>query len=264
MVRDTARLLDASPSPKDTDDKPETSESQVPTDIFEHGLSIKHLVENACFGSYTLEATSGLSPLGRLLFSDAVKHQRPFIPEKEYFPVTGHSPLHTTFRQKTVGWLITNIGILGERSVPCDRKFGPGSFVRIHDTSLSMRGFGFEKPWLFAVIGEGRFREEGFHIFTAKRHLCVYTGTPYPIDTDDVIIIIPNIFVRPDAQLLDGERMRSLGQRTYDDYPFAYPPLRPWEDNPIWMHPEWYKVDQWRKGELPNFPAVWSRYLGMQ
>jgi hypothetical protein len=37
--------------------------------------------------------------------------------------------------------------------------------------------------------------------------------------------------------------------------------LKVWEKDPTWRHPEWYKIKQWKRGERPNLPWVWSKFL---
>jgi len=38
-------------------------------------------------------------------------------------------------------------------------------------------------------------------------------------------------------------------------------PLREWEKNPAWKHPEWYEIEQWMRGERPDLPRVWLEFL---
>jgi hypothetical protein len=216
------------------------------------------------FGSFSLHARTGLSTIGYLLFEAAFRSQRPFIPEDEYLPLTVQSPIHMLVDRRSRAWIVTNMGILGEPPVSRNRRVGPGSIVRLYDTMLATRYFGFEKPWLFGVVGEVIRREQGFHIFTCKPHVCIYTGEPYPIDINHTTIAIPDIFLYNDVRLAEITHMNSLGQRVIPEFSSAYPPLRPWEHDPIWEHPEWYKIEEWNRGERPDFPEVWSRYLGEQ
>jgi len=38
-------------------------------------------------------------------------------------------------------------------------------------------------------------------------------------------------------------------------------PCTEWEKDPGWRHPEWYKIEQWMRGERPELPGLWAEFL---
>ena len=217
--------------------------------------------ENKLFGSLASVVPTILSPLERLLREAALSQGRTFISKDHYAAATAQSCIHLTRHQRSPVWIIIHLGILGEADVPEGFKFTPGALIRLHDTPLSTRDFGFEKPWIFGVVGKALYREIGYHFFELTAHLCVFTGDPHPINITKSIIAIPNILVHENAVLHGLERWSSIGQVCSTEIPLIYPPPRPWEDNPLWKHPEWYKIGQWARGERPDLPRAWSKYL---
>jgi hypothetical protein len=209
-----------------------------PSDVLAHELIDKLAYEIDFFGSFALNARTGLSHIGKILCRAAFGKQRPFIPEDEYIPLTAQSPIHTFANKHTRTWIVTRFGILGEPPVSPNQKLGPGAIVRLCDTSLAIRHYGFEKPWLFAVVGRALRREPGYHVFAASPHVCIYTGEPHPINIDHVIIAIPDLLLYEAAKLTGSTHAPSIGQHIISDRPYVYAPLRPWEEDPSWQHPE--------------------------
>src|SRR5882762_4859060 len=143
------------------------------------------------------------------------------------------------------------------------RNLKPGIFVRLDDTTLAKRYCGFKQPMLFAELGRALHHERGYHFFGSIPHLCVITGEFHPLDLSRVItlIAIPDALVDDTAKLDSPIRLNSIDQMVTSDKSFVYPPLREWEKNPVWKHPEWYKIEQWMRGERPDLPQVWSEFL---
>jgi hypothetical protein len=117
---------------------------------------------------------------------------------------------------------------------------------------------------LFAVVGRALRREPGYHVFAASPHVCIYTGEPHPINIDHIVIAIPDLLLYEAAKLTGSTHAPSIGQHIISDRPYVYAPLRPWEVDPSWQHPESRKIAEWRKGKRPEFPKVWSGYLNEQ
>jgi len=163
----------------------------------------------------------------------------------------------------SAAWVILHRGILGRPSSPNPEKLRQGLFLRLDDTSLAMRNFGFERPSLFTVLGRALHREHGYHIFNSIPHLCVITGKFFPLDLTCVIslIAIPDVLVHESAKLNSPVHPNSIDQMVTSDESFVYPPLHAWEKDPTWKHPEWYKIDQWMRGQRPELPRVWSEFL---
>ena len=55
--------------------------------------------------------------------------------------------------------------IEGEARMSEEPKIRPGTVVRIFDQELSERNYGFEKVWIFRVIGRPHSCEPGYHFF---------------------------------------------------------------------------------------------------
>jgi len=85
-------------------------------------------------------------------------------------------------------------------------------------------------------------------------------GEFHPLDLTCVItlIAIPDGLVDNTAKLDSQIHLNSINQMVTLDKSFVYPPLCKWEKNPIWKHPEWYKIEQWKRGERLDLPWVWS------
>jgi hypothetical protein len=116
---------------------------------------------------------------------------------------------------------------------------------------------------MFAELGRALHRERGYHFFNSIPHVCVITGKFHPLNLTCVItlIAIPDALIDDTAKLDSPVRCSSIDQMVTSDESFVYPPLREWEKNPAWKHPEWYKIGQWMRGERPELPQVWSEYL---
>jgi len=203
------------------------------------------------------------TPIGRALMDAAYENRRPFMTEENYERFTGQCPLHQYSSRASAAWIIIHHGIQGSPSPQNINKLMPGMSIRIYDTSLARRNAGFETPWYFAILGRAVYREEGYHFFNSIPHLCVYTSEVYPISTTSIIttIAIPDTLVSDSAKLNSVIQPRTIGQRVFEDGRMVYPPLRPWEDNPTWRHPEWYQIEEWMRGERSDFPKVWAEIL---
>jgi hypothetical protein len=57
------------------------------------------------------------------------------------------------------------MGIEGEGKVSKWAKLELGMGVRLFDEGLGEKNYGFEKVWLFGIIGEPHGREPGYHVF---------------------------------------------------------------------------------------------------
>jgi len=116
---------------------------------------------------------------------------------------------------------------------------------------------------LFAELGRALHREHGYHFFSSVPHLCVITGEFHPLDLTHVItlIAIPDALVDNTAKLDSPICPSSIDQMVTSDESIVYPPLCQWEKNPVWKHPEWYKIEQWMRGERPEFAWVWLEFL---
>jgi hypothetical protein len=114
------------------------------------------------------------SPFDRLLErqeNEGVGNRHEF----DYVAVTAHSPLHRVPSQRTPAWIVTHMGIEGEGKVSDWAKLEPGMGVRLFDEGLGERNYGFEKVWLFGIIGRPYGREPGYHIFWLEPHLFTIT-----------------------------------------------------------------------------------------
>ena len=91
--------------------------------------------------------------------------------EFDYVGVTAQSPLHRTPSQRTPAWIVTHMGIEGEGKVSEWARLEPGMGVRLFDEGLSRMNYGFEKVWIFGIIGKPYGREPGYHIYWLEPHL---------------------------------------------------------------------------------------------
>jgi len=128
---------------------------------------------------------------------------------------------------------------------------GPRLKIRLFDTALALRYTGFEQPTLYAELGGPFYCENGYHFFGSTPHLCVVTGAFLPICLDHIasLIAIPDALVYPAFRLSIPARMDTIGQQVKAGGYYVYPPLCEWEKDPGWRHPEWYKIEQWMKGQ---------------
>jgi len=74
--------------------------------------------------------------------------------EFDYVTVTAHSPLHCIASQRTPAWIILHMGIEGEGNVSEWAKLELGMGVQLFDEGLGEKNDGFEKVWLFGIIGK--------------------------------------------------------------------------------------------------------------
>src|SRR6267378_3251598 len=211
----------------------------------------------------TNNTISGLSLINDALLKLANQHNHPFIFDEFYEGYTAQSPVHQGIDQISAAWIILHHGTLGRAPSSGSRGLSSGSFIRLFDTSLALRNLGFEQPLLYAQLGRPLYRECGYHIFRSTPHLYVTTGEFYPINLNCAISIIavPDALVASVIQFHMPICVDTLRQRVMSDEYTVYPPLREWEKNPAWKHPEWYKIEQWMRGERPDFPQVWSEFL---
>jgi hypothetical protein len=91
--------------------------------------------------------------------------------EFDYVAVTAHSPLHRVPSQRTPAWIVTHMGIEGEGKVSEWAMLEPGMGVQLFDEGLGEKNYGFEKVWLFGIIGKPYGHEPGYHIFWLEPHL---------------------------------------------------------------------------------------------
>src|ERR1700674_790492 len=211
----------------------------------------------------TNNTISGLSLINDALLKSANQHNHPFIFDEFYEGYTAQSPVHQGIDQVSAAWIILHHGTLGRAPSSGSRGLSSGSFICLFDTSLALRNLGFEQPLLYAQLGRPLYRERGYHIFRSTPHLYVATGEFYPINLNCAISIIavPDALVASVIQFRMPIRVDTLRQRVMSDEYTVYPPLREWEKNPAWKHPEWYKIEQWMRGERPDLPQVWSEFL---
>jgi hypothetical protein len=176
--------------------------------------------------------------------------------ESDYIPLTAQSPLHLGADQTTLAWIITHLGILGEPLPVQETKLWPGSLIRLHDITLSQQNRGFERPWLFGKLGSSARREPGYHIFPVDVDLIIITKTPHIVKCTIAYVAIPNCLIVLQGQLAPM-RQQSIGQRVVEGLRDIQPPLRPWEVDPTWRHPEYLKIEQWRMGLRPTLEKDW-------
>ena len=174
--------------------------------------------------------------------------RRPFLPETDYTPFTTHSPVHLGIDQATPAWIIMHLGIIGEEKPSDKTKLGFGSVIRLHDVSLAQHNLGFESPWVFGAIQGPLRREAGFHIFPMEVHLLTLTRNPHPIPIRITHVAIPDRFLDLTGRSYPLQEC-TLGQRFIDGMRDHQPPLRPWEGDMMWTHPEWRVINKWLAGE---------------
>ena len=179
--------------------------------------------------------------------------------ELDYVAVTAHSPLHRVSGQRTPAWIVTHMGIEGEGKVSEWARLEPGMGVRLFDEGLSRMNYGFEKVWIFGIIGKPYGREPGYHIYWLEPHLFTITQHPVPVHIPAALIAIPNRLL-PEKHYFSQIHECTLGQRLVEDNSHLQPPLRPWEDRWTWKHPEAMKIDQWRMGLRPTLEEDWSHH----
>jgi len=198
------------------------------------------------------------SPFDRLLErqeNEGVGNRHEF----DYVAVTAHSPLHRIPSQRTPAWIVTHMGIEGEGKVLEWVKLEPGMGVRLFDEGLGEKNYGFEKGWLFGIIGKPYGREPGYHVFWLEPHLFTITRHPIPVRIPAALIAIPNHLL-PERYYFSQIHECTLGQRLVAGSPRLEPPLQPWESNWAWKHPELMKIDRWRMGLRPTLEEDWSHH----
>ena len=134
------------------------------------------------------------------------------------------------------------MGIGRERRVSEWARLKPGMAVQLFDKGLSEKNYGFEKAWIFGVIGEPYGWEPGYHIFWLDSHLFTITQHPIPVCTPPVLIAIPNHLLAEQYYINQIHRC-TLGQRLVNGVTHLQPPLQPWENTWNWKHPEATKID---------------------
>src|SRR6202020_1662175 len=132
--------------------------------------------------------------------------------ELDYVAVTAHSPLHRVSGQRTPAWIVTHMGIEGEGKVSEWARLEPGMGVRLFDEGLGEKNYGFEKVWLFGIIGKPYSREPGYHIFWLESHLFTIMQHPIPVRIPAALITIPNHLL-PEWYYVDQIHKCMLGQR---------------------------------------------------
>jgi len=220
-----------------------------------------HEVDTMKFHQIT--SNFSLTSIGYALAQSAMEKHRTPVEEERYEEYTAQSPRHQDVVRAFATWVILHRGIIGCPLSQYSGNLKPGTFIRFDDTTLAKRNCGFEQPMMFAELGRALHRERGYHFFNSIPHLCVITGESHPLNLTHVItlITIPDAFIDDTAKLDSPVRRSSIDQMVTSDESFAYPPLQEWEKNPAWKHPEWYKIEQWMRGERPELPQVWSEYL---
>jgi hypothetical protein len=140
---------------------------------------------------------------------------------------------------------------------------GPGSKICLFDTALSLCYSGFEQPTLYAELGGPMYCENGYHFFGSTPHLCVVTGEFLLICLNRImsLIAVPDALIYPPFKLNIPMHVDTIGQQVKPGGYYVYPPLREWEKDPSWRHPEWCKVEQWMRGERPELPGMWAEFL---
>jgi len=259
------QLPNPPPSPTCVE-SPSIAASSVPNNSFDDVMSqlmnqLGHEID--IMNSYQIITNPSLTPISCALAQSAMEKNRTPVEEEKYEEYTAQSPLHQDVDRASAAWVILHRGIIGRPLSQYSGNLKPGIFVRLDDTTLAKRYCGFEQPMLFAELGRALHRERGYHFFGSIPHLCVITGEFHPLDLTRVItlIAIPDALVDDTAKLDSPIRLDSINQMVTSDESFVYPPLREWEKNPVWKHPEWYKIEQWMRGERPDLPQVWSEFL---
>src|SRR6202044_983462 len=86
----------------------------------------------------------------------------------------------------------THMGIEGEGKVSEWARLEPGMGVWLFDEGLSRKNYGFEKVWIFGIIGKPYGWEPGDHIYWLEPHLFTITQCPIPVRILATLIVIPN------------------------------------------------------------------------
>ena len=164
-------------------------------------------------------------------------------------------PLHMGSKQTTPAWIVTHLGIIRE-DIPSDQtKLRPGSLIRLHDIELSHQNCGFEKPWLFGTLGPMKWCEPNYHLFELQLHLFTITNTPYIVPCPHAYIAVPDhlIFKRGFLRCVYSP---TLGQELVEGCSEVQPPLRPWQVDQRWRHPEYRRIMACKDGN--DLQWVWS------
>jgi len=211
---------------------------------------------------HQITSNPSLTSIGYALTQSAMEKNHTPVKEEKYEEYTAQSPLHQDVDQASAAWVILHRGIIGR---PLSQHLGnlkPSTFLRL-DMTLAKLYCGFEQPMLFAELGRALHCEHSYHFFNSIPHLCVITGEFHPLNLTHVItlIAIPNALINNTAKFDSPVRLSSIDQMVTSDESFVYPPLHEWEKDPTCEHPEWYKIEQWMRGERPELPRVWSEYL---
>ena len=121
------------------------------------------------------------------------------------------------------------MGVEGEGKVSEWAKLEPGMGVRLFDEGLGEKNDGFEKVWLFGIIGKPYGREPGYHVFWLEPHLFTITRHPVPVRISAALIAPPLVtlppldLVLPHKKsvfdwLLEGQQNEKVGDRSEFDY----------------------------------------------
>ena len=116
------------------------------------------------------------------------------------------------------------MGIEGEGKVSEWVKLEPGMGVQLFDEGLGEKNYGFEKVWLFGIIGRPYGWEPGYHIFWLEPHLFTITQHPIPVRISATLIAILNHLL-PEWYYFNQIHECMLGQRLVAGSPRLQPPL---------------------------------------
>jgi hypothetical protein len=212
---------------------------------------------------HQIMSNPSLTSIGCALAQSAMEKNRTPVEEEKYEEYTTQFLLHQDMVRASATWVILHQGIIGRPLSQYSGNLKPSTFVCLDDMTLTRQNCGFEQPMLFAELGRALHRECRYHFFSSVPHLCVITSKFHPLDLTQVItlIAIPDALVNDTAKLDSPVHLSSIDQMVTSDESFVYPPLREWEKNPAWKHPEWYKIEQWMRGERLELPQVWSEFL---
>ena len=112
----------------------------------------------AAESSVTLPPFNCIMPFEKSVFNRLLKWQENNrigdCHELDYVGVTTYSPLHSGVSQRTPAWIVTCMGVEREEKVSEWAKLEPGMAVRLFDEGLSEKNHGFEKVWIFGIIGK--------------------------------------------------------------------------------------------------------------
>jgi len=186
-----------------------------------------------------------------------------FVTEENYEDYMAQSPFHQAGNCWTTAWVVLYRGTLGRPPFHGRDMISPESKICLFDTALALHYTGFEQPMLYAELGGPLYHENGYHFFRSTPHLCVVTSSFFPISLNHVIslVAIPDALIYPTFKLDIPARMDTIGQQIKAGGHYMYPPLRKWEKDPGWRHPEWCKIEQWMRGERPELPGLWAKFL---